>query len=173
MSVNSVFACEQYASHQKQKLDIVKKLVTSGAEINLTRHHYPIIMLPLHLAIYCGNYDITEFLVMSGANVNAEVHIATFNNTSCKFSALNLAISKMDIRIVKLLLKNNAIINEGSKEVYSSLHLAARTNRVDILLILEKYGAKFKVIKNQEYISEFKAAMRQYNVDILNLFSRN
>ncbi|KAH0554815.1 hypothetical protein KQX54_012806 [Cotesia glomerata] len=186
MSVNAVFACEKYSEYaiinsdeklidlllkkkvnlnhttkflltalhaaiKEQKLDVVKKLITSRAEINLTRPHYPLFP-PLHLAIYCRNYDITEFLVMSGANVNADISPTTFNN-------------------------NNAIIHEGSDEVYSSIHLAATTNDsisgVEILQILEKYGAKFEVIKDQEYTLEFKAVMRYDNVDILKLFSKN
>ncbi|KAG8040886.1 hypothetical protein G9C98_001874 [Cotesia typhae] len=145
----------------------------NGAEINLHRRNCPETLLPLHLAVDCGNYDIAKFLVMSGAHVNGEVHAATFINAHYNFSALNLAISKKDIRLVKLLLDNKAIIDGGSREVYSSLHLAARTNRVDILQILEQYGAKFEVIKDQEYTSEFIAALRQDNVDILHVFTRN
>ncbi|XP_074112289.1 ankyrin repeat domain-containing protein 61-like [Cotesia typhae] len=158
---------------KQQNLDVVKKLVASGAEINLNQRDDPKTMLPLHLAVDCGTYDIAEFLVMSGAHVNAEVHAVTFNNVSYNLSTLNLAISKKDIRLVKLLLDNKAIIDGGSREVYSSLHLAARTNRVDILQILEQYGAKFEVIKDQEYTLEFIAALRKDNVDILHVFSRN
>lgn len=108
---------------------------------------------------------------MSGTNVNAEVHTAMFNNACYNFSALNLVISKMDIRM--LLLKNNAIIDEGSEEVYFTLHLAARINRFEIRKILEKYGAKFNVIKDQEYTLEFDAALRHDNVNILNFFSKS
>ncbi|XP_044576954.1 putative ankyrin repeat protein RF_0381 [Cotesia glomerata] len=157
---------------KKQKLDVVKKLVTSGAEINPTPHLCKT-LFPLHLAIDYGNYDITEFLVMSGAEVNAKVHKATFNSACYNFSALNLAISKMDIRVIKLLLDNNAIIDQASDEVHSSLHLAARLNRVDIIQILEEFGVKFEVIKDQEYTLEFDAAIRHDNMDIVNFFFKN
>lgn len=56
-----------------KNLNVVKKLVSSGADISVMPSHYERLP-PLHWAIECGNFEITEFLVISGANVSASAY---------------------------------------------------------------------------------------------------
>ncbi|KAH0561560.1 hypothetical protein KQX54_017642 [Cotesia glomerata] len=157
----------------KQKnLDVVKKLVvSSGADINIMPSHIGIVP-PLHRAIQSGTYDITEFLVKSGADVNLIAYKATLTFGLCNGSPLNLAILLINVPMVELLLKHNAIIDQGSNELRSSLQLAVISmfETLKILKILEKFGAKFEIIKDGEYTMEFNETVEQDNLEIFKLF---
>lgn len=154
---------------KEKNLEVVKKLVSFGADINVMPTHYERLP-PLHRAIDCGNYEITEFLVMSGANVSTSAYKETSITGCYNWSPLNVAISKKDIQMIELLLKNNARIDQGSYGVQSSLHLAASTSSIDILQILEKFGTKFIIIKDGEFTKEFEEVMRKNDIDIFECF---
>ncbi|XP_044586111.1 putative ankyrin repeat protein RF_0381 [Cotesia glomerata] len=155
----------------KQKnLDVVKKLVSSGADINIMPSHYETLP-PLHRAIESGTHDITEFLVKSGADVNLVAYKAKLTLGWCNCSPLNLAILLTNVPVVELLLKHNAIIDQGSNELRSSLLLAVLSRYdIEIFQILEKFGAKFEIIKDGKYTEEFIKTVTQDNVEIFKIF---
>ncbi|XP_044596766.1 putative ankyrin repeat protein RF_0381 [Cotesia glomerata] len=157
---------------EEKKLDVVQKLVFFGADINILPNHRAA-QPPLHQAIQSGTYDITEFLVKSGADVNFIPYKVDLSSLGwCSWSPLNLAISLMNIPVIELLLKHNAIIDQGSSELRSSLQLAllSHTNSIEIFQILEKFGAKFEIIKDGKYTLEFLTAVGRDNIEIFNLF---
>ncbi|KAH0557824.1 hypothetical protein KQX54_012048 [Cotesia glomerata] len=170
LNISTVFlGTALHVAIKEKNLEVVKKLVFSGADVNVRPSHYERLP-PLHRAIQCGDYEITKFLVMSGANVSVSAYKEASIAGCYHWSPLNIAISKKDIRVIQLLLKNNATIDQGSYGVKSSLHLAASTSSIEILQILENFGAKFNIIKDGEYTEEFEEAMRQDNIDIFKLF---
>ncbi|XP_044594058.1 putative ankyrin repeat protein RF_0381 [Cotesia glomerata] len=156
-----------------KKLDIVKKLVSSGADINIMSsldENLP----PLHRAIESGAYEIVEFLVNSGADINLVAYnTLTLGFYSWQISSLNLAIFLTNIPVIELLLKHNAIIDQGSNQIPSTLHLALLGfKNLEILQILDKFGAKFEIIKDGEFTVEFRAAIEQDSVEIFKLFAK-
>lgn len=100
-----------HVANKEKKLDVVKKLVSSGADINIMPSQYETLSL-LHRTIESGTYDIVEFLVKSGADVNWVAHKVKLTVGFCSWSPLNLAILLMNIPVIELLLKHNAIIDQ-------------------------------------------------------------
>ncbi|XP_074106829.1 notch-regulated ankyrin repeat-containing protein B-like [Cotesia typhae] len=94
----------------------------------------------LHLAVVKQDLDLVKKLVNSGADVNAVRK--DIMSSYYKWSTLHLAIFSGNARIVEFLLKNNATIEQGSEEIYSSLRLAIRANNIEILQLLETFGAE-------------------------------
>ncbi|XP_044592935.1 putative ankyrin repeat protein RF_0381 [Cotesia glomerata] len=161
-----------YVAIKEKKVDIVKMLVSSGADVNRTSG-YRYRVLPLHQAIECRNYDIIEFLVTSGANVNANVSKVKVAMYCYNSSALTSAIFKHDTRLIELLLNNNATIDHGSAELLSTVRLAVSTKKVEILQLLKKFGAKFDVFKDGKLSVEFEAVLQQDKVNIFKFFVEN
>ncbi|KAH0552145.1 hypothetical protein KQX54_006197 [Cotesia glomerata] len=154
----------------QKKLDVVKKLVSSGADINIMPS-CDVILPPLHESIRNNTNDIAEFLVKSGADVNLVPYKCKIQVGFCSWSPLNLAIILMNIPMIELLLKHHAIIDEGSNQLRSSLQLAVLDiSDIKILRILEKFGAKIEIIKDGEYTLEFNEVVKQDEVEIFKLF---
>ncbi|XP_044592943.1 putative ankyrin repeat protein RF_0381 [Cotesia glomerata] len=155
---------------KEKKLDVVKKLVSSGADINIMPGFYETLP-PLHQAIESGTYDIIEFLVKSGADVNLAPYKLKLPLGYCNWSPLNFAILLKNISVIELLLKHNAFIYQRSNQLRSSLQLAVLgISNIEILQILEKFGVKLEIIKDGEYTLEFNKVVNQDNVEIFKLF---
>ncbi|UWX11466.1 CRPV-357 [Crowpox virus] len=148
-------------------LDMVKLLVENGADIDTCidcEYHYT----PLQNAINNNSYEITEFLLLSGAdtdenytslyplmfairNGNKEIVklLLEYNASTDKIEygegyPINLAIRYGNIEIVDELLRHGA--NPNSSYRYSSclkipLHQAVYYHRVEIVKLLILYGA--------------------------------
>ncbi|GEM_PF-1933054 len=81
-----------------KKADLVKKMLTCGAEVNLktTEGWYP-----LHTAAYYGPADMIDLLVSKGADINAR---GDFDG----WTPLHMATQQRDPAVVKALLKDGA-----------------------------------------------------------------
>ncbi len=109
----------------KQTLNLVKKLVNHGADVNDKDSDGPSILM------YAAHYNVTvsviKFLLFKGANVNSRNY---------GISALTIAISSNMTHIVNLLLQNGAkMIFKGLKGC-QSLEFAAVMGHIHILQTL-------------------------------------
>ena len=76
--------------------------------------------------------DFVEYLIKKNANINEKNIILD--------SALHIAITKSNIDVIGILLKNGIKHNLIDKNGESALHLAARLNLIDICKLLISHG---------------------------------
>lgn len=114
--------------------DIVRLLIEKGANIEC---YNPVGYTPLIIASY-GNYEICEFLIQNGADVNAR-RSKTSNKdwTSLMYASY---YSKLDI--MNLLLENGALIDIRTPSLHSAYLIAAQYGTPDAVELLINNGAE-------------------------------
>ena len=114
--------------------DIVRLLIEKGANIEC---YNPVGCTPLIIASY-GNYEICEFLIQNGADVNAR-RTKTSNKdwTSLMYASY---YSKLDI--MNLLLENGALIDIRTPSLHSAYLIAAQYGTPDAVELLINNGAE-------------------------------
>lgn len=114
--------------------DIVRLLIEKGANIEC---YNPVGCTPLIIASY-GNYEICEFLIQNGADVNAR-RSKTSNKdwTSLMYASY---YSKLDI--MNLLLENGALIDIRTPSLHSAYLIAAQYGTPDAVELLINNGAE-------------------------------
>lgn len=122
-----------YEAAERGDLAQVHQFVEDGASPNLTgglQH-----MSLLEIAALKRNYEVAQFLIEKGADVNYK--------SLGKVTALNLAIGSGDLRIVDLLLQKGANINSKDDGGITPLHCAATAegDKIQIFDRLLKAGA--------------------------------
>ena len=86
-----------HIAFQENHLEIVKLLISSGADIeNKTKGGFT----PLHIASLNGHLEIVKYLILSGANIQ--------NKTNHRITPLHIACKKNHIEIVKYLISHGA-----------------------------------------------------------------
>jgi uncharacterized protein len=115
------------------QLGPLKILLDKGANINATGG--PISDTPLHVAVTNGQYEVIRILLGRGADVNAMSNAGT----PIFYSAI-----QGDRRSAKVLLDAGANPNLKSDEddAVTPLIAAATENKLDIVELLKRYGAK-------------------------------
>jgi len=95
---------------------------------------------PLVQAIQKNNYEIVDFLIRKGANVNRE--------HQQKKTPLHFATEAEDSRILRRLIEAGAIVNKSDELGYTPLHRAARNKeKIEILLA---HGANINAVNSRE-----------------------
>lgn len=117
---NSDGASLLYVAAQNGRLNVVKKLLANGADINSSTYNTP---TPLYIASYNGYYDVVKELLKSGANVKADYHTGV--------SPLVAAAKNRHIEIVKLLRNHGADLFEivYDKEIMKLLQKSREDER--------------------------------------------
>ena len=122
------------AAVKKGNLNIVQRLLSSGADVNLTGIG-PNDESPLQMAVYRGNEEIVTSLISHGAEFSAQKGEIG--------SVLQMAIYSQNLSIIKLILRHSPVpaIN-ASKGVYGTtpLQLAVLLRDISILDTLLSYG---------------------------------
>jgi ankyrin repeat protein len=119
------------------KFDVMVNLVGSHPEaINFYAEDG---FTPLGLACYFGQYEIAEFLVQKGANVNLH------SNNGFKVYPLHSAAAGNYTNIARMLLENGAWINVKQEAGATALHSAAQSGNIDLLILLLEHGADITV----------------------------
>jgi ankyrin repeat protein len=90
---------------------------------------------PLGLAAYFGHFESAEYLVKAGAPVNSP------SRNELKATPLQSATSAGHVRIVEMLLKNQANPNAQEQGGYTPLHAAAQNGDVAMIRALLFGGA--------------------------------
>ena len=87
---------------------------------------------PLHLACAHGYFDVVQYLLEHGANMNDEKYDVT---------ALHLALSYQHLKVVNCLLKHQANVNRERNNKVTPLHIAAENGNDGIMQSVIKHGA--------------------------------
>lgn len=96
---------------------------------------------PLHLAAGYNNFEVAEFLLENGADVNAQ--------DKGGLIPLHNASSYGHLDIAALLIKHNTVVNATDKWGFAPLHEAAQKGRTQLCALLLAHGAD-AFMKNQE-----------------------
>jgi uncharacterized protein len=95
---------------------------------------------PLGLAAYFGNEEIARYLVLKGADVNL------LSSNGYYISPLQSAIAGNFTTIAKMLIQNNALVNNAQKAGITALHLAAQQGNIEVIILLLQQGANVKAM---------------------------
>jgi hypothetical protein len=114
-----------------QKLDIVKKFIEAGYDINLKLSADSTL---LHFAAERGHIGIMDYLISKGADVNAK--------NVYQITPLHVAAVYGNTEAVKLLIEKGADINAKSRTAGSPLHLAQAAGYPDVADLLIKKGGE-------------------------------
>jgi ankyrin repeat protein len=94
---------------------------------------------PLVIAIERNNYEVVNFLISKGANVNRE--------HQQKRTPLNFAAEEEDSRILRRLIEAGAVVNKPDEYGYTPLHRAGK-NKENIEILLA-HGANINAVDAQ------------------------
>ncbi|ASU33511.1 ankyrin repeat domain-containing protein [Mucilaginibacter xinganensis] len=94
---------------------------------------------PLGLACYFGHYEIAQYLVLKGADVNMP------SNNGFSVYPLHSAAAGNFTQIARMLIENNALVNVKQKAGVTALHSAAQNGNIDLLITLLEHGADVTV----------------------------
>ena len=171
-----------------RNLDIVRKLVESGAHLNYrTKGGFT----PLHYASKKENPGCVRFLVESGADVNyrtksgfTPLHYASKTekkdivrylvefgaNVNCRtrhgFTPLHYAVQQENLDIVRYLVESGADIDYRGKKEYTPLHYAARKKNLNVVHYLVEFGANVNS-RTRHGFTPLHYAVQQENLDIV------
>lgn len=152
-SINVILEPEFNALHAAcyhGRLDIVKLLVESGADIHKLDNHQG---SPFLKALASGNPDVVEYLLQKGANINAMTEITGnplhfvlqfFNRKKKKNEATFQPIRVALLKILSPRVKG--IVNDLNKEGLPALFFTADGEKIPEAEILLKSGAKLSVV---------------------------
>jgi ankyrin repeat protein len=115
------------------KLEQVKNLLHHDP--SLVNSYSPDGFSPVALAAYLGQKEITEYLILKGANVNAIAKNAT------GFTALTGAIANNHAEISKILVKKGADVNHRYEGGVSPLMEASMNGNIELVNFLLENGA--------------------------------
>ena len=97
---------------------------------------------PLGLACYFGHFDVVEYLVKAGSNVNSK------SNNGLKVAPIQSATAGGHYKIVKILLDYGADPNIREQGGHTPLHAAAQNGDEEIIRMLLYRGADFSLTNN-------------------------
>jgi len=112
------------------RLDVVKLLVEAGAKVDTPSRDVP----PILIASIQGSRDLVEYLIASGANVEAT------NTTG--MTALIVATEGGYLDIVELLVTNKANVNAKDTRGQTPLSIATARRQTEIAQFLRQHGAE-------------------------------
>jgi ankyrin repeat protein len=119
------------------KFDVVAKLINQSPEaVNFYAEDG---FTSLGLACYFGQYEIANYLILKGADVNLP------SNNGFKVYPLHSAAAGNYTQIARLLIENNAQVNVKQQAGVTALHSAAQNGNIDLLILLLEHGADVNI----------------------------
>jgi len=116
---------------EKGEVEIVKKLVYQGADVNAKGSCN---RTPLQWAAYKGNKEITEILISKGAEINTK--------DSCDRTPLHSAVEGGNKEIAEILISKGADINAKDNFIGNTpLHFASECGHKELVELLISKGA--------------------------------
>lgn len=111
---------------QGKRIPVARFLLKNGANLNVDVEG-----LPLHVATQSGAYEMTKFLVESGANIHTV--------TAEEQTVLMLAVKSGNIRLVKYFLDTGAKMDVSDVNGLSALRMAKANFSENIVQLLRQY----------------------------------
>ncbi len=112
----------------------------------------------LSLASFFGHFEIAKKLIERGADVNL---VAT---NASKISPIHAATASSDVKLIRLLLSNEADINAPQDGGYRPIHSAASHGNLDLLKLFLHFYADINV-KTDEGITPLAFAMENGHIE--------
>ncbi|HTE31364.1 MAG TPA: ankyrin repeat domain-containing protein [Chryseolinea sp.] len=112
--------------------NIVEYLISKGADVNIASNN-AFKVAPIHSACAISDYNITELLLRSGANVNARQQQG--------ITSLHSAAHNGQTKLAELLIDNGADINAKTDSGQTPLAMALEKNFAETADMLERRGA--------------------------------
>jgi uncharacterized protein len=125
-----------HRSVDRGDLGRVQEEVASGVSVEALDHRKK---TPLLLAAEQGQYEIAEYLLAQGADVDA----TTIKDTG-EVTPLRYAIDRKDFLMVKLFVENGADVNKANAQGWTPLMTAARVGDREIMAYLIDQGADIR-----------------------------
>lgn len=154
------------AAVSRGNLEMVKYLISLGAEVNLPKGFMP----PLNQAVLSGHTEIVKCLIEKGANVNQKYD----------WSALIEAARNDRVEIVKILIKAGADVNARAYDGWTVLMAAAGNTirydgkaRLEIVKILIENGADVNGRDDDEELTVLMIARSNERHEIVKLLEEN
>ena len=120
-------------------LKMVRSLVDHGTDVNTRETKPPYLgRTPLHYASEVGNFEVVQYLLSRGSNLNAQTNIGS--------TPLHVASENNQRAIAELLLRRGADVNALDKRG-APLHLAINRGAFDVVETLINYGADVNASK--------------------------
>jgi ankyrin repeat protein len=156
-----------YYAVSKGHLDVVRKLIARGADINIKNNELD--KTALHTASVQGHINVVRELIAQGADINiqskikdtalihainyrhldvvreliaqgADIHMLDCNNNS---ALIKISGNRpLDVQVVRELIAQGADINFQNDYKNTALHVASENGNLDIVIELMAYGAK-------------------------------
>jgi ankyrin repeat protein len=117
-------------------LDTIKSLIAGGAKADTPINYGENQVTPLMKASWDGRLEIAEFLIESGADVNASDKDGE--------TPLTNAIKREHVEVVQLLLDRGAKVNIKDVREFTPMTTAAAAGNLEIIRSLVKAGADLK-----------------------------
>lgn len=150
-----------YSAIEHNYINLVKRLIQLGADVNQVIIKEKIHVTPLIAAVALKNTAMIDMLLDNGADVNKSVILNFIPNTPL-ISAV--ASDDPDLHIIKRLLEAGANPNAGVKEKkINPLIFAVDSNQQQIIKLLLEYGANVNAgfSEKNEYITPLHIAVRK------------
>jgi ankyrin repeat protein len=122
-----------YKSVEKENFEKVKSLLQKEEDPN---EYYSNGLFPLWRATADNNYEISELLIKSGANVNQEAKVPPSQSTS-----IEIPCQEGYLEIVQLLVENGANVNSEGFRGFTPIRIAAMNDHLEIVKYLALNGA--------------------------------
>jgi uncharacterized protein len=90
---------------------------------------------PLGLASFFGHFDVVEYLLQSGAEVNSP------SKNSQQVMPLHSSVAGQHLEVSRILLEHGADVNAKQADDFSPLHEAVQNGQVEMVQLLLLHGA--------------------------------
>ena len=90
---------------------------------------------PLGLASFFGHFDVVEYLLQSGAEVNS------LSKNSQQVMPLHSSVAGQHLEVSRILLEHGADVNAKQADDFSPLHEAVQNGQVEMVQLLLLHGA--------------------------------
>lgn len=89
----------------------IKYCLDNNTDVNEYYNDDKMRTTPLFMAVYTNNYNISKFLISNGANPNLNCNVYPFDKHNNNVYPLHFATMHENVKLIKLLANNNAIID--------------------------------------------------------------
>ena len=132
--VNNIDDMGDTPLHHTKNLECAKLLVQNGADIDAAGFQN---MTVLSKAIYSGREEMAIYLIERGANINTKM---------CDYTPLVSSIFKCNYSLIQLLLEKGADVHYYMNVTYAPIHRAAFSLDKNIIKLILRYGADINII---------------------------
>ena len=142
-----------FLAASENRVHVISLLLQYGASVN----DYSNGVLPIHIACLRGHMDTLSLLLSHGANV----HSCLEDGRSC----LLLAVHENHMLIVRELIRLGADVNKARVDGFTSLSVACKFGRTEMVSLLLENGALFQQPINSEGVTPLFLAVQHNHTE--------